>query len=243
VNNMAPIVEDAEALSLREALHEAHFTKQAAEQKLANCQKALARGEAVVRDAQAEINRLEGLAHEIATAEAERLAHLAAGRPVAASPNDDAEDRARVRQVADQRLADAGRAAGLLQREVEAAKANLATATRKIDAAIGALLLATAERLASELLVAETIARDLRLQLNGLAGQWLPQGDTLGQPARIRLGARAAGVLGDLPVNDDRHPRRGPAHIDPVAPVAQEWQRTIAALRADPEAKMPGMES
>jgi hypothetical protein len=240
MSSMTLQVEDADQQTLREALHEAHFAKQTADAKLAAAQNALARGEAMVSAAQTEVNRLEGLAHEIATASSERLADLAAGRPVAASPDDGAEDRARVRQVADQRLADSTRALGILQAEVDLAKRDFAASLWNVDVAIGALLCEAGDRVVTELYAAEAIARDLRLQLVAL--EQISHSPVAGKPDRFKLGARAVRILGNLPLNDDRFPKQGPAHVSATAPFVRDWQRAIDAMRDDPDGSLPGME-
>ena len=237
MTSIALQIEDAEQQTLREDLHEAHFANRRPRPSSRQPSVRWLAGKELVTEAQAEIQRSDDAARVAAENEASRLANEAADRP-AGLPDDGAGVRAQARQIADQRLADATRAVGLLQREAEAAKADLATAARKIDAAVGALMFERGERLASELVVAELLARDLRLQLVALGGQWLPQG---GQPAPVRLGDRAVRALNDLPLNDDRRVKQGPAHLSPVAPFARDWARIIAALQADPDAPMPGM--
>jgi hypothetical protein len=139
--------------------------------------------------------------------------------------------------VACAKLADATRAVGILQREADGARADLARASRQIDSAIGAMAMEAGEQLVAELLTAETVARDLRLQLMALAQ--ISHSPVAGQPDRFRLGPRAVRALDRLPLNDDRYPKQGPAHLSPVAPFAHQWQKTIGALRDDPDTPLP----
>ena len=138
-------------------------------------------------------------AERVAEAEAQRIANVAAGRE-ATLPDDGAEDRARARQTLEAKLADATRALTILQGERDKAKSALAAASWNVDAAIGALFRERAELIATELFAAECIARDLRLQLVGIADQWMPHA---GRPAPIRLGTRAARAINSLPLNDE----------------------------------------
>jgi hypothetical protein len=239
MTSVALMVEGSDTQSLRERLHVEHHARHAAETNLAACQRALARGEEMVREAQSEINKLEEAQHEIAAAHAQRLADQAAGRPVAPLRDEaSSADRMRWRQEAGQRLADASWAAGLLRREAEAANSDLAAALRRIDAAIAALLLDWGERMAVELRAAEGISLHLRRGLTALAGMWLT---AAGQPARIRMGPQAAKTINSLPLNDDRYPQQNPAHLSPIAGFARDWRRTIEALRVDPDVPLPSV--
>jgi hypothetical protein len=238
--SMALQIEDGDVQSLREALHEAHFTKQSAEAKLAACQRALANGEQHVATVQAELQRHDADEKQAAEVEAHRLADIAAGRPVSDSHDDGAEERALARQVHEAKLADATRARSILQSEVEAARRDLAAAAGNVDAAISGLLVEAGDRLAAELTAAENLALDLRLRLAALEG--LSHSAVRGRPDHFRMGAHAARVLNRLPLNDSAAPARGPAHVSPLAPYAREWGMIMDALRDDPDAPLPGLE-
>jgi len=241
MTGIAIAIEDGTVQDLREQLHLQHHLKQQAEAKLTACQKALARGEELVTAAQGGLQRHDEAAELVAEAEARRIANVVAAGREATQPDDRAEDRAWARQTLESRLAYATRARSILQAEVEVAKRDLAAAARNVDSAIGAMAMEAGERLAAELIAAEEISLHIRMSLTALGGVWLPS-ETAGQPGRIRLGPQAVRALNDLPRNDDRRRRQGPAHIDPVAPFARDWRRTVDALREDPDAPLPGSE-
>ena len=197
---------------------------------------ALSRGEELVANAEAELSRHDAGAEMLADAAAKRVAAEAVAGRHADLSDDGAEDRIRRRQVIELKLRNARKAHGLLEAEVEVAKQAQAKAAQAIDDAIDALVRERGELVAGELLAAEAAARDRRLQLRGLAGLWRPRD---GKPTSFTLGKWATACLENLPLNDDRRPRHGPAHIDPASRFAQEWQRTIATLRDDPDAPLP----
>ncbi len=143
-------------------------------------------------------------------------------------------ERPEWRAEATAQLQEAQHAHALLVAAVEQAQREVGSTKLAVDQAVEALLMGEAARLAAETLAAETMARDLRRELAGLARVWVHDVEANRQRA-IRLPAAVVQVLQSRPMNDPTRQVVG----DPVVPYLSRWRAVAAQLAADPEAALP----
>jgi hypothetical protein len=232
----------AEPPDLRARLALAISTRQQAEQKVADAEAAVSRGQALLAEVEAE---LEDLRHEqraaVEQAGAALAAGLANGREQEELPSDPPQllrppGLAERREVAEDRLAAARHAASRLRAALAEAEALLGRATSEVRQVVLQLLVAAGSRLAEETVAAETLALQKRMLLEGLGRLWLSHGGD--RPTLLRLPWAAAKVLNDSPLNDPNRPRPGLA-VDPVGALTLRWREAASALLQNAEAALP----
>jgi hypothetical protein len=231
----------AEPPDLRARLRLCIETRHLAERKVADCEAAVSRGAALLREIEAE---LEDLRQEqraaVEQAGAAIMAGIINGREQEELPSDPPPllrppGLTERRQVAEDRLAAARHAASRLQATHAEAQASLGRAASEAQAVVVQLLVAAGTKLAEETAAAEKLALQKRQLLEGLGRVWL---STDGRPALLRLSKDAARLLNDLPLNDPNRPRPGLA-ADPVGSLTLSWRQTASALLHDAEAPLP----
>jgi hypothetical protein len=224
-----PIVE------ARAVLRGAHGMRREAEARHVEAQKAHVRGVELVFEHQAELDALDRQAEELAGRHAEAIAAgVRSGVALAVESDTGVAERLEARAKVVYELATAQAAARYLADDVQAAELAFKRARFAVQDAAAGLLRAIGEDVAQETLAAETLARDSRHRLEGLARLWVSQSEG-GPPSALRLGRKAMGVLGDVPLNDSR--RQYPASQDPSSASRALWQALAASLLRDPEAK------
>jgi hypothetical protein len=245
MSSMVLATEDSDVVvaTARDALRAAHDAKADALLRLKEAMDAQARGNAMVAELHAQIQQHDDAGERIVEEEAQHLVNLASGRP-APRPRDrdageDPEERARQRRQLEVKLIAAKKAQSRLEEEVATEKRVVDKANHAISAAIEAILIEMGDDLVDELIAAERRARNIRIELTGLSGVWLRNGGNVGP---IRLGRRAAGALADLPLNDTNRQRPPRAAYDPEGSAAARYRELAAALMADPDATVPGMD-
>jgi hypothetical protein len=245
MNNMGLATEDRDDLDvdpLRESLRAAYGAKSDALLKLKEAEDAQTKGEALFADAETQLRQHDNLEERIAGAEAQRLVDLAAGRPAAGlsdrnADEEESEKRARQRRQLEVKLAAAKKARSLLEGEVAMARNVVTKTDYAISAATEAILIAIGDDFVDEPIATETRAKNLRIELTGLSRIWVRAG---GGP--IKLGRRAITALADMPINDVNRQRPSRAAYDPEGTAAARYRRLAAALMADPDATISGME-
>jgi hypothetical protein len=208
----------------RAALRAGLAQRDTASAALAAARAALARGQGLLEDAEANLARLSR-AQEASTAwyadELRAWATEGQGERPAAPPPPEGHAAAEAQRAAAQRARDT------LARDVGAAEAATIDADRAIEGAVIAVLQADAADLAARMLAAERAAADLRESLSNLAGLWFSRRSIPLPPAIVV-------ALRDPPQNAPAPPRTLRLS-DPE--LRQPWQAYSARLRTNPEAR------
>jgi hypothetical protein len=223
---------DARTATLRQILRE--LREQFNLEEPRDAETAAVRATELVRDADAEVGECDRVAAEIAERVAQRIAaEAAAGQPSEPEADPGFAKRLKRRAKAVQRQDSAQKAHQLLAGEVATAETTLGRCRLQVGEAIAAILIGQAERLADELLAAETAARDLRRQLAGLGRLWISEGN---RPLPIKMPDKAIRILKSRPTNDSNleHPGR----LDQIAEAMKASREVVETLAVDPDASI-----